>query len=146
MGLEPDGTIRWRASLVSPPERVYQALATPEGRARFWAEAAAEQGDVVTFRFLNGQILESRILERTPARRFVLSYFGGSRAAFELEADGRGGTDLTLTESGVPESERLDNLAGWVSLLLALKASVDFGVDLRNRDASRRWEQGYVDV
>jgi hypothetical protein len=38
------------------------------------------------------------------------------------------------------------NLAGWVSVLLALKAAVDFGVDLRNSDPARRWEDGYVDV
>lgn len=63
-----------------------------------------------------------------------------------LQPDGQGGTDLQLTETGVPESETLENLPGWVSVLLALKAAVDFGVDLRNHHPARQWEQGYVDV
>jgi hypothetical protein len=32
-----------------------------------------------------------------------------------------------------------------VSVLLALKAAVDFSVDLRNHDAGRTWCSGYVD-
>jgi hypothetical protein len=35
--------------------------------------------------------------------------------------------------------------AGWVSVLLALKAAVDFGVDLRNHDPERTWSTGFVD-
>jgi uncharacterized protein YndB with AHSA1/START domain len=147
MGLEADGrTIRWRVHLAAPPERVHQALATAEGRARFWAASAPERDDVILFRFASGQVLESRILQREAPRRFVVTYFGGSRVEFDLAADGAGGTDLTLTETGGLEAELLENLPGWVSVLLGLKAAVDFGVDLRNRDPSRQWEQGYVDV
>ena len=29
---------------------------------------------------------------------------------------------------------------------LALKAAVDFSIDLRNQDPDRSWENGYVDV
>lgn len=36
-------------------------------------------------------------------------------------------------------------IAGWVSVLLALKAAVDFSVDLRNHDPGRTWDQGYAD-
>jgi hypothetical protein len=32
-----------------------------------------------------------------------------------------------------------------VSVLLALKAAADFGVDLRNHDPARTWWQGYCD-
>jgi hypothetical protein len=35
--------------------------------------------------------------------------------------------------------------AGWVSVLLGLKAAADHGVDLRNHDAARTWSQGYCD-
>jgi hypothetical protein len=46
----------------------------------------------------------------------------------------------------VPFGERDDNLAGWVTVLLTLKAAADFGVDLRSHDPARTWGQGYVDV
>ena len=62
-----------------------------------------------------------------------------------LEDDGAGGTDLTLTDEGVPEADHAEVLAGWVSVLMALKAAVDFGVDLRNHDPARSWDQGYAD-
>jgi len=147
MGLQPDGrTIVWRLHLRAAPAEVYQMLASPAGRRRFWAASAEEADDTIAFRFTNGQTLAGRILEREPPARFALSYFGNSRVAFDLAPDGQGGTDLQLTETGVPDSETLENLPGWVSVLLALKAAVDFGVDLRNHHPARQWEQGYVDV
>lgn len=141
-----DRAIRWRIHLRSSPAAVYELLATDEGRSRFWAASAVERDGVVSFRFLNGQAWRSRILAREPGRRLSLTYFGGSVATFDLASDGAGGTDLTLTETGVPAAEWDDNRAGWVSVLFALKGAADFGVDLRNADPARRWEQGYVDV
>jgi hypothetical protein len=59
--------------------------------------------------------------------------------------DGAGGTDLTLVDVGVPAADRAEVVAGWVSVLLALKATVDFGVDLRNHDPQRTWDTGYAE-
>jgi len=146
MALEPDGTIRWRIHLRSDPAAVYDLLATDAGRARFWARRTVESGEAIRFEFGDGQALEAAVLEREPPRRFALTYFAGSRASFALAPAEGGGTDLELVERGAPEAERLDNLAGWVSVLLALKAAADFGVDLRNHDPARRWEHGFVDV
>jgi len=78
-------------------------------------------------------------------RKFGVEYFGGSRATFTLDDDGVGGTDLTLTDEGVPPEDRCEVIAGWVSVLLALKAAVDFSVDLRNHGPARTWEQGFAD-
>lgn len=63
-----------------------------------------------------------------------------------MDEDDEGGTDLTHTEECPPESELLDNLAGWVSVLLGLKTAVEFGKDLRNGDPERDWKSDYVDV
>lgn len=35
--------------------------------------------------------------------------------------------------------------AGWVSVLMAMKAAVDHGVDPRNHDEERPWVRGYAD-
>ncbi|HBY63442.1 MAG TPA: hypothetical protein DEH78_26765 [Solibacterales bacterium] len=138
--------IRWRLHLRSKPDAVYRLLATPQGRKRFWAESAPELDGEILFTFVNGQKLVSRVLESTPPHRFSLTYFSGSHVTIELIPDGAGGTDLTLTEWNVPEEDRLENVAGWVSVLLNLKAAADFDVDLRNRDPERGWYDGYVDV
>ena len=118
----------------------------PGGRGSFWALSADEEGGVIHFRFANGQQLESRVLERVPSTRYRITYFGGSLVTFQLEADARGGTDLTLIEEGAPPAEEEQDRAGWVSVLLLLKAAADFGIDLRSHDPMRTWDHGFVDA
>jgi uncharacterized protein YndB with AHSA1/START domain len=138
--------IRWRIHLSSPPEKVFEALATGRGRQAFWAAQAPEYQGAIHFKFANGMAFESKVLERQTPSLFAVEYFGESRAEFQIVDDGAGGTDLTLTESQVPEENRLIHLSGWIPVLLALKAAVDFSVDLRNNDPERTWEDGYIDV
>lgn len=146
MAFLPDpGAIRWRLHLRSSPAVVYRLLATDEGRAHFWAEEAVESGGEIVWRFPNGLTARTRVLEAVPPRRFAVEYLGGSVATFELADDGAGGTDLTLTDAGVAEADRIETTAGWVSVLLALKAAADFAVDLRSHDPRRTWDQGYAD-
>ncbi|MDX1534890.1 MAG: hypothetical protein R3291_04655, partial [Thermoplasmata archaeon] len=93
--------IRWRIHLRSPPERVFEMLSTDQGRARFWASSAPEVDGVVHFTFPNRETHRGRILEEDSPSCFAVEYFGGSRVQFDLVSDGKGGTDLTMTESGV---------------------------------------------
>ncbi len=141
---DPD-VITWRLHLRSAPAAVYELLATDAGRARFWAEEAIERDGAIDFVFPGGLSWRGEILAREPGRRFSVVYYGGSTATFVLADDGAGGTDLTLSDAGVPAQDRAEVTAGWVSVLLALKAAADFGVDLRNHDPSRTWEQGYAE-
>jgi uncharacterized protein YndB with AHSA1/START domain len=146
MTFQPDTTrIFWRLHLASPPDKVYAFLATDEGRAAFWAESAVERDGSLHFTFPNGVTWQGKIQEQTPPHRFSVVYYGGSITMFELAPDGAGGTDLTLTDQGVPDEDRTEVIAGWVSVLMALKAAVDFGVDLRTHDPSRTWDQGFAD-
>jgi uncharacterized protein YndB with AHSA1/START domain len=138
------GVIRWKLHLRSEPGRVFDMLATDAGRARFWAEAAEEHDGRITFHILNYVPFSGAILAREAPTRFALEYYG-TTVQFELAADGRGGTDLSLHASAVDASIHMEMVAGWVSVLLALKAAVDYGVDLRNHDATRAWAQGYCD-
>jgi uncharacterized protein YndB with AHSA1/START domain len=143
--LDPEsGRIQWRIHLASPPPAVYRMLTTDEGRARFWAGSTDKADGVVTFRFPNGLVWRARVLEKQPDESFSLDYFG-STVRFDLAPDGRGGTDLTLTDDGQPDDERAETAAGWVSVLMALKAAVDYSIDLRNHDPARTWDQGYAD-
>ena len=137
--------IRWRLHLASPPEAVWELVATDAGRARFWAERAPERDGAVEFEFTDGTRWRGRIVAAKRPRVFAVEYFGGSVATLELVSDGDGGTDLMLVETDVPPEWADENRAGWVSVLLALKAAADFDVDLRNHDARRTWSQGYCD-
>ena len=123
---------------------MYELLATDEGRARFWAESAIERDGVISFGFPNGMGTVAPVLEASPPTRYVLEYLGGP-AVFDLMPDGEGGTDLLLEHRGIPEWEWVGTFAGWISVLLALKAAAQYGVDLRNHDPTRCWDQGYAD-
>lgn len=137
--------IQWRLHLRAPPPEVFAALTTPERMQQYWVESAEIHEGTIEMVFPNGVTQRCRMLERTAPRRFSLEYFGGSIASFELADDGAGGTDLRLDVSHVSPELWHDDRAGWVSVLLCLKAAVDYGVDLRNHDASRTWDQGYAD-
>jgi uncharacterized protein YndB with AHSA1/START domain len=137
--------IRWRIHLKTPMHRVFRVLTTDDGRGRFWAESAIEKDGTIDFRFPNGMTWCGEILESAPPRRFSVKYLGGSTVTFELANDGIGGTDVTLTDEGVPSADRAEVIAGWVSVLMTLKAAVDFGVDLRNHDSKRTWDEGFAD-
>ena len=52
---------------------------------------------------------------------------------------------MVLTDTGVPPEHRKEVMAGWVSVLLSLKAAVDFDIDLRTHDPERDWDVGYVE-
>ncbi len=127
-----------------PPERVFEALDTGEGRAAFWAESARECDGNIEFRFINGVTCLSKVLERRPPHTFVIDYMGGP-AVFELTPDGVGGTDLLLTHEGVTVAEWNEVHAGWLNVLFPLKAWLVHGVDLRNHDPERVWDKGFAD-
>lgn len=137
--------IRWRLHLKSPVPQVYRALSTDRGRARFWAESTVERGGIIHFVFPNNVTWDARVLHAVPPYLYSIQYYGGTETTFVLEDDGRSGTDLTLTDIGVPCEHRAEVIAGWVSVLMALKAAVDFGIDLRGHDPQRHWDTGYVE-
>ena len=143
-GDEIGGPIRWRMHLRVSPDRVYDALNSDEGRAAFWAESAVERDGSIDFRFSGGYSCRSRIIERVPGVLFEIDYLGGP-VLFELSSDGAGGTELFLTHRGVGRDEWNEVHAGWLNVLFPLKAWLVFGVDLRNHDPARTWDQGYAD-
>ena len=136
--------IDWRVNFVENPETVWKAWTTDAGRERFWSETSRTGEGGFELGFVNGEALAAEVLEAVPPRRLVFRYFGSSTVTLELAPDGRGGCDLRLREEGAPEP--LANYAGWVCVLLACKAAVDFGIDLRSHDPGRTWDEGYVDV
>ncbi len=143
--MDPLPPIEWRLHLNSAPKAVFDCWATDQGRERFWAERSSASASGFTLQFINGQSLEVEVVESRPPERFAFRYFGGSTVTISLTSDGAGGCDLHLIEEQVPPHEHHENRAGWVSVLLALKAAADFDVDLRGHDPSRSWDQGYVD-
>lgn len=136
-------TIQWAVHLKCSPDTVYAALDSADARARFWAESADEHDGVIRFLFINGLRHDARIIRKQPPVEWSIEYFGG-RCTFALTDDTQGGTDLTLTHD-VGLDEWAEVSAGWLNVLLPLKAWVQHGIDLRNHDPQRTWDHGYVD-
>ena len=136
--------IDWRVHFAAAPEDVWRAWTTDEGRRRFWAERSGADEVGFALDFVNGESLRVEVVEARPPERLVFRYFGGSTVTVDLAPDGSGGCELRLREEGAPDP--LENRSGWVSVLLACKAAVDFGIDLRSHDPARSWDAGFVDV
>ena len=141
---EHNRSLTWRLSLRASIADVFALLATDRGRESFWVERSTSRGDFIVLEFPSGQQLECLVFEQRPPIRFVLSYFEDTELRFELSAEGSG-TAITLRERGLSAEHFAENRAGWVSVLLNLKARADFGIDLRNHDRERTWAQGYPD-
>jgi len=137
-------TIKWKLHFSSPPEKVYEALSTNEGRRGYWAESADENNGKINYVFLNNIEDTGEILERVPNKLFSVMYFNW-KVTFKLSPDNSNGTDLEMISENVPEKIKSEIIAGWVSWLMTMKAFVDFGVDLRNHDEKRTWFTGYID-
>ncbi len=73
-----------------------------------------------------------------------IEYFG-IEVTFTLVKTKDRGTDLSLLAKVADEEIRKEMTPVWVSVLMAMKAAVDFGVDLRNHDPARSWQQGFAD-
>lgn len=138
-------TITWKIHLSSPRENVFWFLSTDEGRAKFWAESAELNDGYIHWIFPNGLKFRFKFIEAQNPSLYSVEYFGGSTVRFELSDDGSGGTDLALKDAGVREEDYEETHAGWISVLMSLKAAVDHGIDLRNHDSGRTWDGGYVD-
>lgn len=140
-----ENQIIWKVHFASPIQKVYTALTTDEGRKTFWAEQTSEKDGFIEFSILNYSKYKSRILDKIENKRFQIEYFG-TIVTFELlTTKDDGGTDLLLTALTNNEDVKYEMTAGWVSVLMAMKAAVDFGVDLRNHNINRVWDKGYVD-
>ncbi len=137
-------TVTWKIQLKSNPKRVFEFISTSKGRERFWAEKAAEKEGFIQFLFPNGQTYRSRVIRSLPYKEYHLDYFH-SLVKFKLEQTEYNGTDLALTHENVPEDDFSEVNAGWVSVLMNLKAVADFECDLRNHDPEKTWNQGYAD-
>jgi hypothetical protein len=104
-------------------------IATDEGRERFWCERCDQVGSLVTMAFAEGGSGTVAVCRAEEPRLFEFDYFG-YRTTVLLDEDTEGGTKLTLTS----QDRDHETLAGWVSVLLSLKAAADHGVDLRNHE------------
>ncbi len=141
---EKENIIEWKVHFTSPIEKVFEFLTTDSGRSKFWAEETREENGRIEFSILNYPKYNAEILDKKHNKLFKLEYFG-TKVAFELTETEDEGTDLYLKATTPNESVKNEMTAGWVSVLMAMKGAVDFGIDLRNHHSDRVWENGYLD-
>lgn len=137
-------TINWKIHCKSDINSIFNLLNTDEGRSKFWAESAKKEGNSIHFIFPNGQEYVSAIKEIKEPNLFSIDYFK-SDVSFKLSEAFEGGTDLELINSGVDANEFTEVKAGWISVLLSMKAAIDYNVDLRNHNPHKNWDSLYVD-
>lgn len=137
-------SILWKIHCSSQASKLFFLVSSSEGRSRFWAENAKEENGIIHFQFINGQNTQSPILEKVQDEKFSLLYFN-SLVIFRFIGSKEGGVDVILENINVLSEVFEETKAGWVSVLLALKAYADFGVDLRNHNLNKSWDDHFVD-
>jgi uncharacterized protein YndB with AHSA1/START domain len=142
--VQVDELIVWRLSLESPRDHVFELLDTDAGRERFWAVRSRAVDGGFELEFPGGLTTHVEVVERDPPARLALRYFG-SDVELELAARDDGGTLFEVRCRCDDPAAWVEMHPGWVSWLLLLKATGDFGVDLRNGSPERAWPQRYVD-
>lgn len=136
-------SVTWKVFINDSPVVVYRYLSMDRLRESFWAEKSNSTGHGFELTFPNGQSTSCRILLAEPYQHLAIEYFN-SRVDFELKPI-NDGTELTVVNTNILESEYEDVLAGWVSVLLCLKVAIQFKKDIRNHNPARCWDQGFVD-
>lgn len=129
------------------PERIWEALTTPEINRKFWGgysqQSSWKIGEAFRVEGPDGKTWdEGEVLGFDPPRRLAVTWIhltdadmkaeGASRMAFELEPQAGGATKLTLThEIGVADSKLIAAVSqGWPSLLSSLKSLMETGESL----------------
>ncbi|WP_372408438.1 SRPBCC domain-containing protein [Streptomyces luteireticuli] len=119
-------TLRYELSLPYPQERVWDAVATPEGLPAWLAAAEPferREGGAITLRWLNaagpegtGTVAPGRVTAWEPpsVAEYTVEVHGRIRFELERAPASVGGTLLHFTnEMPGTDDERLDCLAGW---------------------------------
>lgn len=133
-----------------PRREVYEAVADPAQLSRYFTTGGAHghltAGATVTWEFADFPgAFPVRVLESDPPRRLVIEWdgqatagpTGTTRVTFEFDAlDGDTRTLVTITETSwrpTPAGARaaFDNCEGWTAMLIALKAWLEHGLNLR---------------
>jgi uncharacterized protein YndB with AHSA1/START domain len=133
----------WKIHLRSNIENVFEILTTDAGREKFWAEKSIKDEHKFTLTFPNGDEEDVMVIFEKDYK-FEFVYFR-TIVSITLTEDGKNGTDLVLNCKNIKHDDYVDMASGWVSVLLALKAAVDYNIDIRNHDLTRTWDEGYVD-
>lgn len=135
--------VNWQVYIKARKSEVYKYLTEDNLRERFWVEKSETNGHNVVFQFPNGVTTVCNFLSQTPDTQVKLTYFD-TLVEFDLQ-ELESGTVLKLSNTGISDTDYEEILAGWVSVLLSLKAAVQFNVDIRNHDARRCWDQRFVE-
>ncbi len=132
-------------------DEVYESVADPEQLSRYFTTGGArgrlEKGADVTWDFHDFPgAFPVTVLEAEPPHRIVIEWDGSDTAndagrtttTFEFEpVDDGARTLVTITESSwlptpAGAENAFGNCAGWTGMLLALKAWVEHGINLRD--------------
>ncbi len=144
-------TFKVTAHIAKPVAKVFETVANPEELSRYFTTGGArgrlETGAVVYWNFADfpGEF-PLEVKEAKAEQRIVLQWAANDSTGsadqykttvtmtFEALADGR--TLVSITESGWRETEAglqasYDNCSGWTQMLCALKAYLEYGINLR---------------
>jgi uncharacterized protein YndB with AHSA1/START domain len=138
--------IRHRVGIAAPADRVYQAVATPEGVAGWWSDHVEGDrqvgGSLRVFFGSPEPTMEARIVELSPNQRVrwhvencLAADWVGTNITFELKP-AEGGTVVLFNHNDWQEPVEFMHHCStrWATFLLGLKSSLEGGKSTRYPD------------
>jgi uncharacterized protein YndB with AHSA1/START domain len=130
----------------SPPERVFQAFATPAGLDTWWTKSSSgemREGAAVQLYFGPQYDWQAKVTRHVPASAFELQMtrahpdWMGSRVGCELHPEGKGATRVRFYHTGWPEENEHWRISCfcWAMYLRILRRNLEYGetVDYEKR-------------
>lgn len=135
--------------IAAPPQRVFDAISTPDGIAHWWTDDSTSEpraGSVSVFKFMQGRIVFRMHVDAfNPPRHLAWTFLGdydsweGTTLSWDLEPAGDTGTILNLAHRGwrSTEGEFSECSTSWGRLLSLLKDHVE-GRSVRPPESGRK--------
>lgn len=137
--------IQHSVTIAKPRETVFQAFVQPDQLARYFVSRSSgplEAGKTVVWTWEREQVSDdTHCVELVPNERVVLAWKAykidyQTRFTLSVQDAGEGRTKVTVEETGWRRDEpgidsAIEHSAGWMHMLLCMKAYLEHGIDLR---------------
>lgn len=134
--------VSWRVVCHANIKKVFDLIATDSGRTKFWCEQSTTSEDHIHMIFPGGETETARILKYDRPTSMEIIYFGAV-TKFQI-TELRSGC-VVHVEAIVRDADFDETNAGWVSVLMNLKAVSTYDIDLRNHKQDYSWARGFID-
>lgn len=130
--------------------RAWELVATPQGTSSWFPKACLGQiaeGETVEFQWDSSKPDKFKVLKVEPGKYWEMSWVEGGKVRYAIKDENPVVFTLEVSYPATPTGREAQELevAPWSFLLANLKSIALGGPDLRSRNPSPIWKEGFID-